>query len=156
MAMSAVKESPFFKNLICSSFDYLPATHDLAGEIIVLPAVAEKAWPRRAFVPGRQNSSKAKQFDEKRTLQASVCMTGAAHYGAMENYSPQLRCSPIQTAENAKRLLSSVRVIRSTPNSGFHFRAISRADAGARARTSRSIRNWIQSALARRSAAKIG
>jgi hypothetical protein len=58
-------------------------------------------------------------------------MTGAAHYGAMENLSPQLRCSPIQTAEDAKRLLSSVRAIRSTPKSGFHCRAKTRDDADA-------------------------
>ena len=56
-------------------------------------------------------------------------MTGAAHYGAMENLSPPFRCSPIQTAEDAKRLLSSVRVIRSTPKPGFHCRAITMGDA---------------------------
>jgi hypothetical protein len=49
MAMSAVKESPFLNNLICSSFDYLPAIRDLARENIVLPAVIEEAWPRRVF-----------------------------------------------------------------------------------------------------------
>jgi len=56
-------------------------------------------------------------------------LPGAAHYGTMENHSPQLRCAPIQTGEDAKRLLSSVRVIRRTPKSGFHFRAITRGDA---------------------------
>jgi hypothetical protein len=40
MAMSAVKESPFFKNLICRSLECLPTAHCGAlGKIICLNCV---------------------------------------------------------------------------------------------------------------------
>jgi hypothetical protein len=83
MAISAVRESPFFKNLICCSFDYLPTTRDLAGESVVLPAVVEEALPRRVFGARQAEQWQGQTVRWERTLQASVCMTGAAHYGAM-------------------------------------------------------------------------
>jgi hypothetical protein len=64
MAMSAVKESPFFNNLIFSSFDYLPATRDL---------VVEEAWPRRVF-RARQEEQQQSQIVRWGPNIASLCL----------------------------------------------------------------------------------